>query len=81
LLLSTLIDLQVVEKGPFTALSSSLVIATYFYVRLIPRNFGRLVAGRSFDFVELKEGIHSDAVCRPIQEASKEAGRTFLSNL
>jgi hypothetical protein len=34
-----------VGKRPSAALPSSLVIAAYFYVRLIPRNFGSLASG------------------------------------
>ena len=37
---------QVAEKGSSTALPSSLVVATYYYVRLTPRDFGRLVSER-----------------------------------
>jgi hypothetical protein len=37
--------LQVAEKGPFALLPSSFVIATYFHVRLIPKDFGRLASG------------------------------------
>jgi hypothetical protein len=47
------------EKRSSAALSLSLVIATYFCVRLIPRDVGRLAAGRP------------DAVYRPIEEASQ----------
>jgi hypothetical protein len=38
-------DARVAEKGPFTALPSSFVIAAYFYIRLISQDFGRLVSG------------------------------------
>ena len=37
---------QVVEKRPSTALPSPLVVATYYYVHLTPRGFGRLVSER-----------------------------------
>jgi len=36
---------EAVGKRPSTALSSSLVIAAYFSVRLIPRDFGCLASG------------------------------------
>jgi len=36
--------LQAVEKHPSAALRSSLVIATYCEVRLIPHDFARLAA-------------------------------------
>ncbi|MFH0786825.1 MAG: hypothetical protein V2B13_04315, partial [Pseudomonadota bacterium] len=39
--------------------------------------FARLAAGRPFDFVELKEGIHSDAVCRPIKRPPWRLAGTF----
>jgi hypothetical protein len=41
----TATDLQVAEKGPSTLLPSSLVFAAYYYVRLIPQDFGPLVSG------------------------------------
>jgi hypothetical protein len=37
--------IEAVGKRPSTALPSSLVIAAYFYVRLIPRDFGSLAFG------------------------------------
>jgi len=37
---------QVAEKRPSTVLPSPLVGATYWTVRLIPRDFGRLVSER-----------------------------------
>jgi len=36
---------EAVGKGPSAALPSSLVTSAYFYVRLIPRNFGSLAYG------------------------------------
>ncbi|MFH0788685.1 MAG: hypothetical protein V2B13_13880 [Pseudomonadota bacterium] len=42
------------------------------------------LAGRPFDFVELKEGIHSDAVCRPktrLPFGSREVNALLLINL
>jgi hypothetical protein len=36
---------DVVRKRPSAALPSSLVTAAYFYVRLIPRDFGSLASG------------------------------------
>jgi hypothetical protein len=37
--------IEAVEKRPSAALTSSLVTAAYFYVRLIPRDFGSLASG------------------------------------
>jgi uncharacterized membrane protein YfcA len=39
-------DWQVAEKRPSTSLPSPLVVATYWTVRLTPRDFGRLVSER-----------------------------------
>ncbi len=36
---------EAVGKRPSAALPSSLVTAAYFYVRLIPRDFGSLASG------------------------------------
>jgi hypothetical protein len=36
---------EAVGKRPSAALPSSLVTAEYFYVRLIPRDFGSLASG------------------------------------
>jgi hypothetical protein len=38
-------DYEAVGKRPSAALPSSLVTAAYFYVRLIPRDFGSLAYG------------------------------------
>ena len=54
-------------KSPPAALRGILRRCSVPIVRLTPAGFARLAAGRPFDFVELKEGIHSDAVCRPIK--------------
>jgi hypothetical protein len=37
--------IEAVGKRPSAALPSSLVTAAYFYVRLIPREFGSLASG------------------------------------
>jgi hypothetical protein len=37
--------IEAVGKRPSAALPSSLVTSTYFYVRLIPRDFGSLASG------------------------------------
>jgi hypothetical protein len=40
-----MIAVEAVGKHPSAALPSSLVTAAYFYVRLIPRDFGSLAYG------------------------------------